>query len=200
LLSDGLQQALGGNAIITADLGYDSNGVATIDRLNVAAPQFRMVGGRGRYDADGRISFAANATSDQYGPIGVTASGTVASPVLHLAAAHPGVGVGLADLVADVRGNNDTYLVTAKAQSDYGPIDANMAAVGKGPLTVDCVRARPSPASARADPATGARALWRHGAGWFGRQRPCRLSAQGKVQRASLLWPRRTPAFPARWG
>jgi translocation and assembly module TamB len=199
LLSDGLQQALGGNAIITADLGYDSNGVATIDRLNVAAPQFRMVGGRGRYDADGRISFAANATSDQYGPIGVTASGTVASPVLHLAAAHPGVGVGLADLVADVRGNNDTYLVTAKAQSDYGPIDANMAAVGKGPLTVDCVRARPSPASARADPATGAGPFGGTVQAGSGVSGHVDLGAgQGAARVVALAAP--APAFPARWG
>jgi translocation and assembly module TamB len=121
--------------------------------------------------------------------------------VLHLAAARPGVGVGLADLVADVRGNNDTYLVTAKAQSDYGPIDANMAvAVGKGPLTVDCVRARPSPASARADPATGAGpfggTVQANGSGVSGHV-DCRRRAAGSAV-VALAAP--TPAFPARWG
>ena len=137
LLNDGLAGFLGGNALINADVGYDSNGVATIDRLNVAAPQFRLVGGRGRYDEKGRIAFAANASSDQYGPIAVTAGGTVASPVLHLVAAKPGVGVGLADLVADVRGKNDTYLVTATAASDYGPIKANVAVATGKALSVD---------------------------------------------------------------
>jgi translocation and assembly module TamB len=137
LLNDGLAGFLGGNALINADVGYDSNGVATIDKLNVAAPQFRLVGGRGRYDEKGHIAFAANAASDQYGPIAVTASGTVASPVLHLAAAHPGVGVGLADLVADVRGQNGTYLVTASAGSDYGPIKANVAVDTANMLAVD---------------------------------------------------------------
>lgn len=137
LLNDGLQQFLGGNALINADVGYDSNGMATIDRLNVAAPEFRLVGGRGRYDEKGRITFAANAASNQYGPIAVTANGTVASPVLHLAAARPGVGVGLADLVADVRGQNGTYLVTAKAVSDYGPIKANVAVATGKALSID---------------------------------------------------------------
>jgi translocation and assembly module TamB len=203
LLSDGLQQALGGNAIITADLGYDSNGVATIDRLNVAAPQFRMVGGRGRYDADGRISFAANATSDQYGPIGVTASGTVASPVLHLAAARPGVGVGLADLVADVRGNNDTYLVTAKAQSDYGPIDANMAvAVGKG-LTVELRQGTAFSGigltgriqQLAQGPFGGT--VQAHGSGVSGH---VDLSAQGKVQRAVVALAAQNSSLPGKVG
>ncbi|WP_206237995.1 translocation/assembly module TamB domain-containing protein [Novosphingobium terrae] len=137
LLSDGLQSFLGGNALIQADVGYDSNGVATIDKLNVAAPEFRLVGGHGRYDEKGRIAFAANASSDKYGPLGVTASGTVASPVLHLVAAKPGVGMGLADLVADVRGQNGTYLVTAKANSDYGPIAANVAVATGKQLAVD---------------------------------------------------------------
>jgi translocation and assembly module TamB len=138
LLNDGLAGFLGGNALINADVGYDSNGVATIDKLNIAAPQFRLVGGHGRYDADGRIAFAANAASDQYGPIGVSASGSVANPVLHLVAAHPGVGVGLADLVADVKGQNGAYLVTASAGTDYGPVKANITvATAQGPLAID---------------------------------------------------------------
>lgn len=204
LLSDGLQQALGGNAIITADLGYDSNGVATIDRLNVAAPQFRMVGGRGRYEANGRISFAASATSDQYGPIGVTANGTVASPVLHLAAARPGVGVGLADLVADVRGANDVYLVTAKAQSDYGPIDANMTvAVGKGPLTVELRQGTAFSGigltgriqQLAQGPFGGT--IQAHGSGVSGH---VDLSAQGKVQRAVVALAAQNTSLPGKVG
>lgn len=138
LLNDGLAGFLGGNALINADVGYDSNGVATLDRLNIAAPRFRMVGGQGRYDERGRIAFAAKAASDQYGPLEVSANGTVASPVLHLVAPRPGVGVGLADLVADVKGEKGVYLVTAHASTDYGPLKANMAVdAGKGPLAID---------------------------------------------------------------
>jgi translocation and assembly module TamB len=204
LLSDGLQSFLGGNALINADVGYDSDGVATIDRLNVAAPQFRLVGGHGRYDTNGRISFAANAASDQYGPIAVTASGTVAAPVLHLAAERPGVGLGLANLVADVRGDKDTYLVTAKAQSDYGAINANIAvAMGKGPLTVDLhpgtdfagIGLTGRIAQLAAGPFSGT--VQAHGSGVGGH---IDLSAQGKVQRAVVALAAQNASMPGKVG
>jgi translocation and assembly module TamB len=45
--------------------------------------------------------------------------------------------MGLADLVADVRGQNGTYLVTAKANSDYGAIAANVAVATGKQLAID---------------------------------------------------------------
>jgi translocation and assembly module TamB len=45
--------------------------------------------------------------------------------------------MGLADLVADVRGQNGTYLVTAKASSDYGAIAANVAVATGKQLAID---------------------------------------------------------------
>lgn len=38
LVNDGVRSFLGGNALIDARVGYDSNGVATIDALNISAP------------------------------------------------------------------------------------------------------------------------------------------------------------------
>ncbi|MGE4432312.1 MAG: translocation/assembly module TamB domain-containing protein [Sphingobium sp.] len=138
LLNDSLHGFLGGNALIVADVGYDSNGVATLDRLKVAAPAFRVTQAQGRYGADGSVRFTARASSDQYGPIGVDVTGSAARPLVRIAAAHPGVGIGLADVVATIRGDNGTYLVTAEGASDYGPLRANVAAItGRGPLIID---------------------------------------------------------------
>jgi len=137
LINDALQNFLGGNALIVANVGYDSNGVASLDSLQVAAPAFRLTGGRGRYDANGRIAFTARGSSNQYGPLGVDVTGTVARPVARVTAARPGLGVGLVDVTATVRGDNGVYLVTANGGTDYGPFEADAAVTtGKGPLAI----------------------------------------------------------------
>jgi len=138
LLNDSLQGFLGGNALIVADVGYDSNGVASVTRLDVSAPQFRMTGARGRYEADGGVSFTARASSDQYGPLGVEVNGTVSRPLVRLAAESPGFGVGLANVVATIRGQDGTYLVDAEGTSDYGPLEADVAVMtASGPLAIN---------------------------------------------------------------
>ncbi|HEX7821151.1 MAG TPA: translocation/assembly module TamB domain-containing protein [Sphingobium sp.] len=137
LLNDGVKTFLGGNALIVADVGYDSNGVASIERLNVAAPAFRLSGGRGSYRSDGQVRFSARGSSDQYGPLGVDVTGTVARPVVRVAAARPGVGIGLANVTAVIVGNKDTYLVTGRGDSNYGPFKANVAVAIARALTID---------------------------------------------------------------
>ncbi|WP_234149870.1 translocation/assembly module TamB domain-containing protein [Sphingobium sufflavum] len=137
LLNDGIKGFLGGNALIVADVGYDSNGVASIDRLNVAAPSFRMSGGRGSYRSDGAIRFTGRGSSDQYGPLGVDVTGTVARPVARIAAARPGMGIGLANVVATITGANNVYAVKGRGDSDYGPFNANVAVALGRALVVD---------------------------------------------------------------
>jgi len=136
LLNDGVRSFLGGNALIVADVGYDSNGVASLTRLNVAAPAFRLTGGTGQYRADGSIRFSARGSSNQYGPIAIEATGTVAKPVARIAAARPGMGIGLSRVVATIRGDGKGYAVVATGDSDYGAFNANVG-VGLGPLRVD---------------------------------------------------------------
>lgn len=138
LTNDSIKSFLGGNALIVADVGYDSNGVASLDRLNIAAPDFRLSGGRGRYGADGTIRFAAHGDSDRYGPLDVSATGSVSRPVLRIAAARPDMGAGLANVVATIRGNNGAYAVLATGETDYGPFNADVSvATGDGPLRID---------------------------------------------------------------
>lgn len=138
LLNDSLHGFLGGNALIVADVGYDSNGVATLDRLRVAAPAFRVTQAQGRYGADGSLRFAARADSDQYGPLGVDVTGSAERPLIRLAAARPGMGIGLAGVTATVRGEGGTYMITGEGSSDYGPLRAHIAAItGRGPLSIE---------------------------------------------------------------
>lgn len=138
IFSDGVREFLGGNALIVADVSYDSNGVARVSRLNVAAPAFRLTNGSGRYTQAGGLAFNAKGLSDAYGPLAVKVSGTVARPVARIQASRPGLGVGLADLVATVRGNGRGYAVVATATSDYGPLEADaFVMTGPGAMTIE---------------------------------------------------------------
>ncbi len=134
-----LAQQLGGNALITADVGYDPKGGASVTNLRLTAPDLRITDGAGSYRlSDGAIRFRADAWSRSYGPANVVASGTVANPVVVLKAAHPGVGIGLANLDATLTGSAAGYLVRARGGSDYGPFTADvLVRAGKGPLAVD---------------------------------------------------------------
>ncbi|MBU3078797.1 translocation/assembly module TamB domain-containing protein [Sphingomonas quercus] len=133
-----VQGFLGGQAVTTAIVGYDENGRVTVERLRLDAPQFRVTQGQGSYRlSDGRIAFSAQAVSKQYGPLAVVARGTVARPLVTLKAARPGVGLGLRDLEAELRGVPSGYAVNARGQSDYGPFTTALT-IGTGtPLAID---------------------------------------------------------------
>ena len=137
IFNDGVRDFLGGNSLIVADVSYGSNGVGRVDRLNVAAPAFRLTSGSGIYTADGGIKFTARGVSDQYGPLGLDVSGSITRPVARVAAARPGLGVGLRDVVATIRGSGNGYAVIADGESDYGAFDADVdILMGAGPLTI----------------------------------------------------------------
>ncbi|MEH6758413.1 MAG: translocation/assembly module TamB domain-containing protein [Parasphingorhabdus sp.] len=138
IFNDGAREFLGGNSLIVADISYGSDGIARIKSLNVAAPSFRLTQGSGSYTPSGGINFAAKGMSNQYGPLGVKVSGSVARPVATIAAARPGLGVGLNNVVATIRGNAKGYGLVAGGDSDYGPFDANVEILaGSGLLTID---------------------------------------------------------------
>lgn len=138
IFNDGVREFLGGNSLIVADISYDSNGIARVKSLNVAAPSFRLTQGSGSYTPSGGINFSAKGMSDQYGPLGVRVRGTVARPVATVAAARPGLGVGASNVTATIRGNATGYAVVADGDSDYGAFDANVDILsGRGPLTIE---------------------------------------------------------------
>lgn len=141
--NQGAADFLGGRTLVSGDVRYDPNGLATIANLRVAAPKFRLSDGRGSYSADGRIAFTAQGSHTQYGPLAVDVSGSVDKPLVRLRAARPNVGIQLTNVEAIVRGTGTGYAILASGGSPYGPFRADLLARLKpGPLTVDINAAR----------------------------------------------------------
>lgn len=133
---------LGGNAVTTLRFGFDEKGTASLTALRVNAPGFRVVDGQGSFNIDnGRIAFRANAVSRDYGPLAVLASGTLERPDVRLRAARPGLGVGLRDVEARLRGLPEGYAIVATGQSAYGPLSADFRLRTGRQLMVDIRRA-----------------------------------------------------------
>ncbi|MBD8677065.1 translocation/assembly module TamB domain-containing protein [Sphingomonas sp. CFBP 13720] len=138
LFNDGVRNFLGGNVSTTrVDVGVDPDGIITFSNLRMNAPQFRITGGSGRYDPAGPLLVNADAYSTQYGPLSARVTGSVAAPQVLLRAARPGVGIGLVNLEARVRGQGDRYGIQATGGTNYGPFRADVL-VATGPrLTAD---------------------------------------------------------------
>ncbi|MBN8807748.1 MAG: translocation/assembly module TamB domain-containing protein [Sphingomonas sp.] len=126
IFSDGVQNFLGGQALVSSDVGYDTNGVITFQNLKLTAPQFSIYRGGGRYLPNGTLAVTADGYSKAYGPITARVTGSAAAPVIVVNAPRPGVGIGLANLQATIRGNADGYAIVAKGGTDYGPFGANV--------------------------------------------------------------------------
>ena len=142
LFNDGVRDFLGGNALISANVSYGSDGVARVTRLNVAAPQFRMTSGQGSYGSRGGIAFNGRGYSNKYGPLSVSLTGTFSAPVAKVVAARPGFGVGLANISATIRGNRLGYGIIARGDSDYGPFTADLDLLsGRGLTTININKA-----------------------------------------------------------
>ncbi len=130
---------LGGNALLTADVAYSADSVASLHNVRVAAPTLRLTGGEGSYLSNGRIAFRATGNSAQYGPIAVVASGTMTKPLWHLHADRPNIGIQLTNVDANLSGNNaGGYDVRATGNSAYGPFAGDVViTTTKGPLRLD---------------------------------------------------------------
>ncbi|MBS0477989.1 MAG: translocation/assembly module TamB [Proteobacteria bacterium] len=117
---------LGGNALVSSDVGYDTNGLITFTNVKLKAPQFTLYRGAGRYAPNGQLLFAGDGYSKTYGPVSARVTGAASAPVIVVRAARPGVGVGLSGLEATIRGKGDGYAVIAKGDTSYGPFGANV--------------------------------------------------------------------------
>ncbi len=137
LFSDGVRNFLGGNLVAATQINYGPDAIIRFANLRLTAPALRVTGGRGSYSPTGQINLVANGQSTKYGPIGVALAGTLSNPHAVVKAERPGLGVGLAKLVADIRGDPAGYRVNATGQSDYGPLRADVTiATAAGPLTL----------------------------------------------------------------
>jgi translocation and assembly module TamB len=142
LFNDGIRNFLGGNATTSANIAYSPEGIVSFTNLKLRAPQFRINNGSGRYDPAGPLLLNADAYSTQYGPLTARVSGSMAAPVVSLRAPRPGVGIGLVDLKADVRGQGDRYAILASGGTNYGPFNANVLLSTSPRMTADIRSAR----------------------------------------------------------
>lgn len=142
LFNEGVRNFLGGNTVASARLNLDPRGVIGIADVRLRAPEFRILRGQGSYDPAGPIRLTADAISNRYGPLSARVTGTLAAPQLLLRAEKPGLGVGLAKLEAKVAGRGDAYAVTATAESDYGPVSADVLVRTGRALAIDVNAAR----------------------------------------------------------
>ncbi|WP_213980258.1 translocation/assembly module TamB domain-containing protein [Sphingomonas sp. dw_22] len=188
IFSDGARKFLGGNAVASARVALDPRGIVAVSDLRMKAPEFRIIRGSGRYDPAGPILIDADAESNQYGPLTARVTGTLNAPQVLLRAPRPGLGVGLVDLEARVRGQGNAYAVEATGGTNYGPFSANVLVRTGEALALDIQAARFAGmdiAGQLQQTAAGpfAGRLSFQGSGVTG---SAELAAQGDVQRADL--------------
>ncbi|MEO6091932.1 MAG: hypothetical protein ABIT04_08030, partial [Novosphingobium sp.] len=128
---------LGGNAVASSDVRYGPDGVIRFTNLRLAAPAVRVTNGSGSYSPGGQLALNASAVSRQYGPIGLRVAGTIADPRAHITATHPGLGIGIANLDAEIIGARGGYRLNAKGDTDYGRLVADVTLGTQGPLSLE---------------------------------------------------------------
>ncbi|WP_428629161.1 translocation/assembly module TamB domain-containing protein [Sphingopyxis sp.] len=141
LFNSGVRDFLGGNATASSDVRYGTDGVVRFSGLRLSAPRLRVSGGQGSYAPNGQIQLTARANSTDYGPVGVQLAGTISDPRAVVTAERPGLGIGLANLVARINGAPNGYRLAATGDTDYGPLSADVVLLtAAGPLTIDIAR------------------------------------------------------------
>ncbi len=141
LFNSGVRDLLGGNAVASSDVRYGTDGLIRFANLRLTAPLLRVTSGQGSYAPDGRVQLTAQAHSTDYGPLGVQLAGTITDPRATVTAARPGLGIGLANLVARINGAPNGYRLAATGDTDYGPLSADVVLLtASGPLTIDVER------------------------------------------------------------
>lgn len=141
LFNSGVRDFLGGNATASSDVRYGTDGIVRFANLRLSAPRLRVTGGQGSYAPNGQIQLTARANSTDYGPVGVQLAGTISDPRAVVTAERPGLGIGLANLVAKINGASNGYRLAATGDTDYGPLSADVVLLtATGPLTIDVER------------------------------------------------------------
>lgn len=137
LFNEGVRDFLGGNAVAATNVRYGSDGIVRFRNLTLRAPSARITGGSGFYAPDGRLAIEADGVTDAYGRVGVRVAGTIANPQAMVTAERPDLGIGLANLRANITGARNGYRLDATADTDYGPLAADVVLGTGNVLTLD---------------------------------------------------------------
>ncbi|RZV33634.1 MAG: hypothetical protein EX262_06555 [Sphingomonadaceae bacterium] len=126
LFNDGVRDFLGGNVVAASDVRYGADGIVRFTNLTLRSPEVRVTGGQGFYAPDGRLALNADGVTEAYGPVGLQVTGTLANPQAIVTAERPDLGIGLANLQADISAARNGYRLQAKADTDFGPLRADV--------------------------------------------------------------------------
>lgn len=141
LLNDTLADFLGGQAVLGGKVRYGIDGIVRVSELRLEAPLVTVTDGSGAYTPGGAIALELTARSERYGPLGFELAGTLAEPNAVLTADRPGLGIGLADLRAEITGMDGAFRFDASGATDYGPLTAAVTLDTAAPLTIEIARA-----------------------------------------------------------
>jgi len=129
LVNPAVRDFLGGPASGSSQIAYGSDGVVRFSGLKVAAPQLQVFDGRGSYVPGGALTLTAKGRSTRYGPLALELTGTAASPRAILLAGSPGLGIGLANVRAEITGSEGAFRFNAKGDTDLGPLSADVSLI-----------------------------------------------------------------------
>lgn len=129
LANPAVQEFLGGQAAGSSQIAYGSDGVVRFAQLRVAAPQLQVTDGRGSYVPGGALTLSLKGQSARYGPLALELTGTLEQPRAVLLAGSPGLGIGLADVRAEIIGNAGSFRFNATGQTDLGPLAADVSLI-----------------------------------------------------------------------
>lgn len=90
--------------------------------LELTSPGLTLAGD-GALRVDGGLQLDARGRLRDYGPLGLAVRGNSANPLLRLTLDAPGLGIGLADVSADVTRAGGGWAVVASAGSNFGPVN-----------------------------------------------------------------------------
>ncbi len=134
--SSALRTLAGGLPIVTGRATLSAAGNPRIDDLVLSAPRLRLAGMAALAPNNGVTAHLAGSSAD-YGPVELGLSGTTTAPAIDLALAHPGLGMGLADVRAHLLPDAQGFQLHARGRSTYGPFVAEAGIATQGGLTLD---------------------------------------------------------------
>lgn len=129
LVNPAVEEFLGGQAAGSSQIAYGPDGVVRFNRLQVSAPLLQVSDGQGSYVPGGALTLKAQGRSVRYGPLALELTGTLLRPRAVLLAGSPGMGIGLANVRAEIVGNDGQFRFNATGQTDLGPLRADVSLI-----------------------------------------------------------------------
>ena len=125
-----------GLPVINADFALAGDRSIVIRSARITSPGLNA-SGSGSLAANGTLRATANGSSRAYGPFTIAAAGPMATPVIDITLAKPGLGIGLAKVTARLTPVGSGWHFDTQGLTNYGPIAGTGTLRTGTPLTLD---------------------------------------------------------------